>query len=134
MRLLDLIEEDHRIGPAAHRLGQLAALVITDVAGRRPDQARGRVALHELGHIEPDQSVLGVEKELGQRPGQLGLADARRAQEDEGSDRPAGVLQPCPAAAHGLRHRHDGVVLADHPLVQVLLHSEQARRLLLDHP
>ena len=32
--LLDLVEQHHRVGPAPHRLGQLAALLVADVAGR----------------------------------------------------------------------------------------------------
>ena len=36
--LLDLVEEHHRVRAAAHRLGELAALLVADVArvGRRP--------------------------------------------------------------------------------------------------
>ena len=52
--------------------------------------------LHELGHVDADQRLFGVEHELGQRLAQLGLADAGRAQEHEraagagcGSDSPA---------------------------------------------
>jgi hypothetical protein len=40
VRLLDLVEQHHRVGPAPHRLGQLAALVVADVARRRADQPR----------------------------------------------------------------------------------------------
>ena len=36
--LFDLVEEDDRVGPAADRLGQLAALFVADVAGRRADE------------------------------------------------------------------------------------------------
>ena len=32
VRLLDLVQQDHAIRPAADRLGQLAALVVADVA------------------------------------------------------------------------------------------------------
>jgi hypothetical protein len=38
MRLLDLVEEHHGVRLAAHRLGELAALVIADVPGRRADE------------------------------------------------------------------------------------------------
>src|ERR1700694_1264473 len=34
MRLLDLVEQDHGVGPATNSLGQLTALVISDVAWR----------------------------------------------------------------------------------------------------
>jgi hypothetical protein len=40
VRLLDLVEEDDAIGLAPHRLGELAALVVADVAGRRADEPR----------------------------------------------------------------------------------------------
>ncbi|GIX12081.1 MAG: hypothetical protein KatS3mg118_0040 [Paracoccaceae bacterium] len=41
MRLLDLVEQHDLIGPAAHRLGQHAALVIADIA-RRARRSAGR--------------------------------------------------------------------------------------------
>ena len=46
--LLDLVEQDDAVGPAAHGLGELAALVVADVAGRRADQAADGVLLHVL--------------------------------------------------------------------------------------
>ena len=54
---------------AAHGLGELAAFVVADVAGRRADQPRHRVLLHVLGHVELDQRVLVAEEELGERLG-----------------------------------------------------------------
>ena len=42
--LFDLVEEHHRVGPAAHRLGELAALLVADVAGRGADQPATRCA------------------------------------------------------------------------------------------
>ena len=38
VRLLDLVEQDDRVWLAPHRLGQLTAVLVADVAGRRPDQ------------------------------------------------------------------------------------------------
>ena len=45
---------------------------------------------------------LVVEEELGQRARQLGLADARRAEEQERADGALGILEPRPGPAHGL--------------------------------
>ena len=73
---------------------------------------------------------------LGQRLGQLGLADAGRAEEQEGGDRPAALAQAGAREAHGVAHRLDGLVLADDALVQPLLHLDQPLALLgrqLDH-
>jgi hypothetical protein len=89
------------------------------------------VLLHVLGHVEGDHRLLVAEEELGQRLGQLGLAHARGTQEDERPARPLGVLEPGPGAADGLGDGVDGVLLADDPLVELLLHPEQLLGLLL---
>src|SRR5947209_12213044 len=102
VRLLDLVEKDHRVGAPAHRLRELATLVVADIARRRADQARGRVPLHELRHVELDERVLRVEEVLRERAGELGFPDPRRAEEDERTDRPPRVLEPRAGAAHGL--------------------------------
>ena len=54
-----------------------------------------------------------VEHELGQRAGQLGLADAGRAEEQERADRAVGVAQAGARAAQRVRDGLDGLVLAD---------------------
>ena len=131
MRLLDLVEQDDLVRPPADRLGQLAALVVADVAGRRADQPRHGELLHVLAHVDADHRVLVVEQELGERPGQLGLADAGRAEEQERADRAARVLEPGARAADRVGHGLDRLVLADDALVQPLLHLDELRRLAL---
>ncbi len=102
--LFDLVEEDHAVGPPPHRLGELAALLVAHVAGRGADEARDGVALLVLAHVDADHGPLVVKQELGQRPGQLGLAHAGRPQEDKAADGPVWILQPSPAAAHRVGH------------------------------
>ena len=104
VRLLDLVEQHHRVGPAAHRLGELAALLVADVAGRRADEPGHGVLLHVLAHVDADHGLLVVEEELGQGPGQLGLADAGGPEEDERADGPVGVGQAGAAAPDGVGH------------------------------
>jgi hypothetical protein len=89
--LLDLVEQDHRVGPAANRLGELAAFLVADVAGGRADQPRDGMLLHVLGHVDADDRLLGVEHELGEGAGELGLADAGRAEEEEAADGAVGI-------------------------------------------
>ena len=98
VRLLELVEEEHRVRPPPHRLGELAALVVADVAGRRADEPRDRVALRELGHVEAGERGVGVEEELGQRLRELRLADAGGPDEEEDAERPLG--QPRARDAH----------------------------------
>src|SRR5829696_3259138 len=123
--LLDLVEQDDGVRPAPDGLGELAALVVADVARRRTDQARDAVLLHVLRHVDADHRVLRVEEELGQRTGELGLADARRAQEEERADRAVGVLQAGARATDRVGHRADRLVLADDAVVQALLHVDE---------
>ena len=93
------------IGPPADRLGQRPALLVADIAGRRADQPRDGVLLHVFRHVEADHRGLVVEEERGERLGELGLADAGRAQEHERADRPVRILQAGARAADGGRDR-----------------------------
>src|SRR5947209_7152346 len=130
MRLLDLVEEHHRVRPAADFLRELAALFVAHVPRRRPEQPGAAELLLVLGHVDSDQCVLGVEQELGQGPRQLGLAHARRPHEDERPDRLLGLLEPGPRAPDRPRDGGDGFLLADDALVQRLFHTQQLQGLL----
>ena len=81
--------------------------------------------LHVLRHVEADQRRLIAEEELGERLGELGLPDARRAEEDERTGRPLRVFQAGTGAADRLGDRLDGVFLTDDPLVQLVFHSQE---------
>ena len=94
-----------RVRTAPHRLGELAALLVADVAGRGADEPGDRVLLAVLAHVDADHRPLVVEQEVGQRLGQLGLADAGRAEEQERAGRPVGVGDAGPGAAHGVGDR-----------------------------
>ena len=132
--LLDLVEQDHAVRPAPHRLGQLPALVVADVAGRRADEARDGVLLHVLRHVEPHDRALVVEHELGERLRELGLADAGRAEEDERADRAVRILQAGARAPQRVRDGVDRRLLADDALVQPLLHVDELLHLALEQP
>ncbi len=89
------------------------------------------MALHELAHVDLDERVLAAEHELGEGLGELRLPDAGRAEEDERADRALRVLQAGTGAADGLRDDLDGLLLADDPVVERVLHVEQPLGLLL---
>src|SRR5204862_6373025 len=107
MGLLDLVEEYDRERLAPHGLGELAALLVADIARRRADQPADGVLLHVLAHVELDEMGLVAEEELGERLGQLGLPDAGRAEEDERATRTLRVLQSGACTPYGLRDRLD---------------------------
>jgi hypothetical protein len=134
VRLLDLVEQHNRVRAPAHGLGELAALLVADVARRGADEAGHRVLLLVLGHVDADHRPLVVEQEVGQRPGQLGLAHPGGSEEEETADGAVGVGQARPAAADGVGHRGHGVLLAHHPLVEVVLQVDELGHLGLHEP
>ena len=133
MRLFDLIEQHDRVRMAAHLFGQLAALVIADIARRRTDHAGDRMLFHVFRHIDADHGVLVAEHGFRERLGQLGFAHAGRAEEQERADRTLGVAQADTAAADRLGDRSDGLILADYALMQRILEVQQALALILGH-
>ncbi len=134
MRLLDLIQQQHAVRTTAHRLGQLSALIVANVARRRTDQARDRVLFLVLAHINAHHRLLGIKEEFGQRARQLRLPNAGRPQEQERPDRPVGGLQPRASAAHGIGDGAHRLVLTDDALVQLVLHPHQLLALTLHQP
>ena len=62
-----------------------------------------------------------AEQRLGERAGELGLADAGRAEEEEAADRPVRVAESRARAPDRLGDRLDRLVLADDAVVQLLL-------------
>ena len=81
--LLDLVEEQHGVRTPPHRLGELPALVVADVAGWSAHQPRDAVLLHVLAHVEPHHRLHVVEQELGEGLREERLADAGGAKEQE---------------------------------------------------
>ncbi|MNQ62342.1 hypothetical protein D3C85_766840 [compost metagenome] len=131
--LFDLVEQDDLIGATAHGLGQGAALVIADIAGRGADQAADRVLLHVFGHVDAGDGVVVVEQIAGQGLGQLGLAHARRAEEEEAAQRLVGVVQTGAGATDGVGHGFQRLVLTHHAAAQFVLHLEQLLALAFQH-
>src|SRR5215216_6678013 len=131
--LLDLVEENDRVGTPADLLGELAALVVADVAWRRTDETRDRVALHVLGHIEPDHGVLVAEEVFGERTGELGLADSCRTEKDERAAGTVRVFYAGEGTPYGAGYGLNSLVLPDDAPVQGVFHLQQTRGLFLGH-
>ena len=70
---------------------------------------------------------------VGERLGELGLADAGGAEEHERADRPVRILQAGAGAAHGLRHGLHGLVLADDALAELVFHVHELLALAFEH-
>ena len=134
MRLFDLVEQEDRVRPAPDGLGEAAAFFVSDVAGRRADEARDRVLFHELGHVDADHCALVIEQELGERLAELGLADAGGSEEEEGADGAVGVLEAGACAADGVADGGDGLVLPDDSPLDAVLHIDELFLLAFEEP
>ena len=126
-----LIEQHHAVRLAAHSLGQLAALFITDISRRRADQAADAELLHIFGHVDTHHVALVVKQCLCQCLGQLGLAHAGGAEEQEAADGAVGVGDTSAAAQNGFAHLGHGLILPDDPLVQHIVQMQQLLALAL---
>ena len=133
MGLLHLVEQDHGVWTTAHGLGELAALVVTHVSRGRTDQTLDAELLHILGHVDAHERALVIEQALGQRLGELGLAHAGGAQEEEAADGLVRIGEARAAAAHSCGDGGDGLVLADDALMQLTLQALELVELALHH-
>lgn len=88
--------------------------VPSSCAGEAGDGAGANV----LGHVDADEHVVVAKELLGEGFGELRLADARGAQEEEGARRLLGVAGARARPDHGVGHGADRLVLADHALLQ----------------
>jgi len=125
MGLFHLVEQDNGIRLASDRLGELAALFISHIAGRRADQAGDRIFFHVFRHIDPHEIPLVVKQAFCQRLGEFRLAHAGRPQEQEGADGTVRILDARAGTQNGLGHPGDRLVLADHSLVQDILEMQE---------
>ena len=134
VRLLDLVEQDHRERAPAHRLGQLPAVLEPHIPRRGADQPRHRELLAVLAHVQPHHRLLVVEEFGGEGARQFRLPHPGRPGEQESPERPVRVADPGAGAEHGVRDRPDAFLLADHPPVERLRQPEQFRPLRFEQP
>ena len=123
--LFYLVQEDDGVGLPSDGFRQLSALVIAYVSRRSTDQAAHGEFLHILRHIETYDVLFGVEESLRQSFCQFRFADAGRAQEDEGTDRPSRVFQAGAGSYDRVGHGFHCLVLTDDALVQRFVDLEE---------
>ena len=86
-----------------------------------------------LGHIDAHHGGFIVEQEVCQRLGQLGLAHARGAEEQERASRPVRICHTCASTANRIRYSRDRLGLSHHAAGQHQFHVEQLLGLALQH-
>ena len=123
--LFNLIEQHHRIWAATHGLSQLATLLIADVARRSTDQTRHGGLLHVLAHVNAHHGLFIVEQEVGERLGELGLAHAGRAEEQERAGWAVRVGNARTRTTYRIGNRLNGFLLADHTFAEIVFHGQQ---------
>ena len=128
VRLLDLVEQHDRVRPAAHGLGELAALLVADVARRRADQPRDGVLLHVLATCRGGPSR--PRRRTGTRPARGPARSCRRRsgpRKMKRADRP--VAGPAGRRGRGARRSTTAAIASSWPTtrsLQPLLHLAAA--------
>src|SRR5919112_5890991 len=89
--LLYLVQEQHRIRPAPDALGELASLLVADVARRGAYESRDGVPFLELAHIYAHHRRFFPKKCLGEGARELGLADSCGTEKEEAAYWSVGV-------------------------------------------
>ena len=125
MGLLHLVKQEQGIGPTAHRFGELATLLVADIAGGCAEQARHGIALHEFAHVETHKRLLFIEQQHCQGFGELGLSHPRGAEKQKRANGAPGILHPSAGPADRRSHRLHRLRLTDHPLAQMSLELQQ---------
>ena len=120
MGFLDLVQQHHRIGLAAHRFGEHAATAVADVAGRGALELADGVGLLVLGEVDADQVAFAAVEGVGQGVGGLGLAHAGGAGQEEYADRLGRVAESGAIGLDALGDGAQGGLLAHHPLAHSL--------------
>src|SRR5918997_537479 len=128
---LYLVQQQDRVRTAPDLLCELAGLLVADVARWSPNEPRDGVPLLELAHVNAHHRRLVPEEGLGERPRELGLSYACRTEEQEAAYRAVRIREPRPRAADSLGDRLDSLLLADDPLMQLLLEAHEPLTLLL---
>ncbi len=80
-----------------NRIGQQTALIISDITGRRTDQAADAVPLHIFGHIEPLQLYTHDRGELAR---DFGFTDPGGPAKQERANGFVRIAQTRPAQLH----------------------------------
>ena len=130
VRLLDFVEQQHAMRMLIDAIGEQAALVEADIAGRRADQARNGVPFHVFRHVEADE--LDAERR-GKLLCDFGLADAGGTGKQIASDRLLGLAQAGARELDRRRERLDRLVLAVDDGLQGLLEMPQHLGIVLGH-
>ena len=104
VRLLDLVEQDHRVRAPAHGLGELAALLVADVAGRGADEARDGELLAVLAHVDADHRAARRRRGTPRAPWRA-RSCRRRSGRGTGRSRSGGRGRRCPRGCGARRPR-----------------------------
>ena len=81
--------------------------------------------LHVFAHVDAHHRLLAVEQLGSQGLGELGFTDASGAQEQETGDRPIRIGEARAGTLNRIGHGGDGLLLANHPLVQFGFEMQQ---------
>ena len=126
VRFFNLVEQQNTMRVLVNAIGQQAALVIADIAGRRAKQARYGMTLHIFRHIKAQQFYSHSGSQL---PRHFGFADTGRAGEQIAANRLFSFAQTGTRQFYGSSQRSNRFVLPEHHTLQRDIEAFQLLRI-----
>lgn len=93
VRILNIVEKDKMIGNEKERLGKKKKILIEEIEGRRKDKEDKGMILNELRNIDKKNWGIIMEKERGERIGELSIEEESGEEEDEREDGKVRVMK-----------------------------------------
>ena len=125
MRLLQLVQQNHRPGVPADPFRKLSPLLVAHIARGGAQKTGHRVPLHILRHIKAKQGLLTAEEGRSQRAAQLGFAHPAGPQKEKAAHWAPGVFQAQPPSADGFYNRFHCPVLTKKTAAQLAIQLSQ---------
>src|SRR5262245_3739193 len=117
MGFFNLVEQQEAEGLLANGVGQLAANIVSEIAGRSADEALIRVLSAELGHVKTNACTLVAKEKTGNRLCEFCLADSGGPRKESDPARPSSSARrtdPHNRALDYVQHVSNRVVLPLH--------------------
>ena len=124
MCLFNLIKKDNWIWSAAHGLGQLSALFITNISRRRSNQTGHGIFLHIFTHVDTNHIGFIVKQTLGKALCQLGFTNTGRSHKEKWTNRLSRVFNACFGTNNRICHFCHTIILSNHSLMKFIIQMQ----------
>mmetsp|Transcript_25401 Transcript_25401/g.54172 ORF Transcript_25401/g.54172 Transcript_25401/m.54172 type:complete len:242 (-) Transcript_25401:611-1336(-) len=126
MRLFHLVEQQDRVRLATNGIRELSSFVVSDVTGWCTQQSCNGVLFHVFGHVDSNNSILGIEHEFTECLTKFRLSYSGWTQKNQGGNGLGRIVESGSRTLHGLGDNLYGFALPDNTITQPVTHRQDA--------